>query len=313
MAQACAGKEILATCLARRTVGFIGDRGEGIDEETLPSNNEHHRHSDYLPQKVLATTSGPTMIPREASLIEMARPFVAMVCEEIAKAFFSAMSTEGLSHTLPSSIQTNFDPRATTQQANRTGPADVVQQVDSCHERPSRSRMDTADSQSEPLCFATLLDDYKSDIGEVEVEVQPLFDPKVPPSAHTEFKPRIGLVSTHANDFDDLRNLYPQLDLTIVEAKTTADVRRFGHCQRIIALRDDLMSSTDELLTEQLRHRYVRLSGGLAALKGQLDAWLQAPGSITTAPRRTVARNSKAPDHGMAKKKQNRYPKTIRR
>jgi hypothetical protein len=55
-------------------------------------------------------------------------------------------------------------------------------------------------------------DDTDSD----EVEVPPLFDPKLPPSASSDFKPNIGVIATHANDLQELRQLFPQLNLTIV-------------------------------------------------------------------------------------------------
>jgi hypothetical protein len=298
---------------ARNTGGLISESEDRIAEQTLTSNNERDRQFDYLLQKARASTGRLATVPGGPGLIEMARPFVAMVCEEIIKTFFSVMSTEGLGHAMPVSIQKGFVQRAPTQQADLNKSRDVWRQGDTRHERPSQTRIGTTDSQPEPSSFSALLDDHPADTGEVEAEVQPLFDPKLPPSANSEFKPRIGLVSRHADDFEDLPRLYPQFDLTIVQANTIADVRKFGHCQRIIALRDDLLPSTDELLAEQLRHRYVPLSGGPAALKSQLNAWLQASGSITTAPRRAASRGNEAPDHGMPKKKQNRYPRMIGR
>lgn len=298
---------------ARRTGGLVSEREERMAEHTLTFNNERDRQSDYLSQQARATTGRLATVPGSPGLIEMARPFVAMVCEEIVKGFFSVMSTEGLDHAMPASIQKGFGQRAATQQANLNESREVGRQGGASHERPSQARIGTTDSQSEPSSCSALLGYHLADTGEVEAEVQPLFDPKLPPSADSEFKPRIGLVSRHANDFEDLPRLYPQFDLTIVQANTIADVRKFGHCQRIIALHDDLLPSTDELLAEQLRHRYIRLSGGPAALKSQLNAWLQAPGSIRTVPRRVVSRVSEASDHGVPKKKQNRYPKMVGR
>lgn len=298
---------------ARHTGDLISESEERIAEQTLTSNNERDTQFGNLQQKARATTGRLATVPGGPSVIEMARPFVAMVCEGIVKAFFNVMSTGRLGHAMPGSIQKGFGQRAAAQQANLDESHDVGRQGDTCHERPSQTRIATTDSQSEPSSFSTLLDDHPADTGEVEAEVQPLFDPKLPPSADSDFKPRIGVVSRHADDFEDLPRLYPQFDLTIVQANTIADVRKFGHCQRIVALGDDLLPSTDELLAEQLRHRYVRLSGGPAALKSQLNAWLQAPGSIKTAPRRVASRGREAPDHGMPKKKQNRYPRMIGR
>lgn len=298
---------------ARRIGGLTSEREERIAEHPLTSNNERDPQFGNLPQKARATTGRLATVPSGPGLIETARPFVAMVCEEIVKAFFSAMSTKGLDHAMPASIQKGLGQQAAAHQANLNESREVGRQGDANHERPSQTRIGTTDSQSEPSSFSALLDGHPAGTGEVEAEVQPLFDPKLPPSANSEFKPRIGLVSRHADDFEDLPRLYPQFDLTIVQANTIADVRRFGHCQRIIALGEDLLPSTDELLAEQLRHRYVRLRGGPAALKSQLDAWLQGPGSITTSPRRASSRGSEAPDHGMPKKKQNRYPRMIGR
>ena len=146
-----------------------------------------------------------------------------------------------------------------------------------------------------------------------EADVQPLFDPKLPPSANSEFKPNIGVVATHAKDLQELRHLYPQLNLTIVQADDVSDVRRFGHCQRIIALRDEIPTDTDELLGRLLRHRYVRLGGGVRGVKEQLSAWLNAPKSISSVPKRAAPDYAKGPYGDMEKKKPNRYPKVLGR
>jgi hypothetical protein len=86
---------------------------------------------------------------------------------------------------------------------------------------------------------------------------------------------------------------YPRLHLTIAQADMFSGVLRFRHCQRIIALREEGQPQTDELLGRLLRHRYVRLGGGIDGVKSQLDARLEAPGSIAVAPRRAVSRHGK--------------------
>jgi hypothetical protein len=140
-----------------------------------------------------------------------------------------------------------------------------------------------------------------------------LFDPKLPPSANSDSKPNIGVVATQENDLEELRHLYPQLNLTIVQAEALSDVRRFGHCQRIIALCDEIPTDTDELLGRLLRHRYVRLGGGVRGVKEQLSAWLDAPKSISPAPKRAASGYGKGPYGDMEKKKPNRYPKVLGR
>jgi hypothetical protein len=266
-----------------------------------------------MPHRALATTRKLDTAPGSLNLIETARPFIAMVCEVFVEAVIDVISAKTPEHALTLGKRNNFGQPAATQQASHDESYSVGRQADACHDSPIQSRFNTVEGQSEPSRIAALPGDYPADTDEVEVDVQPLFDPKLPPSAGSEFKPKIGLVSKHADEFEDLQRLYPQLDLTILQANTIADVRRFGHCQRIIALRDDLLPSTDDLLAEQLRHRYVRLSGGLSALKSQLNAWLQMPGSIKAPSGRTGPRNSDASSGGITQKKQNRYPRMIGR
>jgi hypothetical protein len=150
----------------------------------------------------------------------------------------------------------------------------------------------------------------EGDEGDV-LDVQPLFDPKLPPSADSDFKPKIGLVSTPGSDFEVLRQRYPQVHLTIVQADALSDVRRFGHCQRIIALRDDISAGTDALLSRLLRHRYIRLDGGMNGVVAQLDTWLASPGSIAAGSRRRVPFSGMERNAASGRKRQNRYPKRI--
>ena len=96
-----------------------------------------------------------------------------------------------------------------------------------------------------------------------------------------------------------------------MQADTLSDVRRFGHCQRIIALRDAISPGTDDLLHRLLRHRYVRLDGGIGEVEGQFNAWLAAPGSVCAPSRRSVLPNETRGNGVLAKKRQNRFPKWI--
>jgi hypothetical protein len=115
-------------------------------------------------------------------------------------------------------------------------------------------------------------------------------------------------VSTPGSDFEGLRQRYPQLHLTIVQADALSDVRRFGHCQRIIALWDEIFAGTDALLSRLLRHRYFRLDGGMNGVKAQLDAWLASPGSIAAGSQRRTPFGGMKGKTAFGKKRQNRYP-----
>lgn len=99
------------------------------------------------------------------------------------------------------------------------------------------------------------------------LDVQALFDPKLPPSADSGFKPKIGLISASGADFEGLRQRYPQLHLTIMQADKLSDVQQLEHCQRMIALRDEISLGTDALLSRLLPHRYLRLVGGMNGIK----------------------------------------------
>ena len=140
--------------------------------------------------------------------------------------------------------------------------------------------------------------DGVDDDGGHPAEVQPLFDPKLPPSANSDFKPTIGLVGSNMRELDDLQLLYPQLRLTVVapDAVRSADV--FRQCQRIIGLREDVAQPVDELLRRLLRNRYIRIAGGIPRVREQLNSWLHNPNSINAEPRPHVPRGPKGPGQG---------------
>jgi hypothetical protein len=241
--------------------------------------------------------------------MELARPFIEMVYEEFIRAVVNVLSNQGGRHGLQTSTPEARSQRAASTQAAFNERQSLIGQLSRELDSTPQSKNSTADNQPQPVFFSGVLadDDPDSD----EVEVQPLFDPKLPPSADSDFKPNIGMVAKHANDLHDLRQLYPQLNLTIVQADSLPDVRCFGHCQRIIALRDEVSPATDEMLGRLLRHRYVRLGGGISGIKAQLNAWLDAPGSISSPSRRAMPRYGREPVGEMVKKKQKRYPRTI--
>lgn len=183
------------------------------------------------------------------------RPFILMVCEEFAKAIMKVISSRDLKQLLPAaSRRVRSGVTALREEALNVSVGDEMQP----NFRTGKTDLQHSlgdETDIEPVDF-----DCASHEGREEeaLDVQPLFDPKLPPTADSDFKPKIGLVSTSGSDIEELRRCYPQLHLTIVEAEGLFDVRRFGHCQRIIALCDEVSSGTDALLSQVLRHRYIR-------------------------------------------------------
>jgi hypothetical protein len=222
-------------------------------------------------------------------------------------AFVGVLSNQEARHALQTGTLEAPGQRAASTQATFDECQSPVGQHSPELDNTSQSQSSIADDQSRPASFSGALDDDDKD-GD-EFEIQPLFDPKLPVSADSDFKPNIGVVATHADDLQELRQLYPQLNLTIVQTDSVADVRCFGHCQRIIGLHNEVPSVTDELSDRLLRHRYVRLGGGISGIKDQVNAWLHAPGSISSPPKRILPRCGVEPMRGMVKKKQNRYPR----
>ncbi len=242
-------------------------------------------------------------------LMEAARPFLLMICEEFAKAIVKVISAHGLRATLPVASSQAPSPVVFRREGAVHGPIVEERQLNS---RPDNStgeqrRTDDADVKRVNIDVAPYEDHEECD----ELDVQPLFDPKLPPSADSDFKPKIGLVSTPGSDFEGLRQRYPQLHLTIVQAEALSDVRRFGHCQRIIALREEISVGTDALLSRLLRHRYIRLDGGMDGVITQLDAWLASPGSITGGSRRRMPFSGIEMNAVSGRKRQNPYSTRI--
>jgi hypothetical protein len=279
--------------------------------QTLESNGTLETREGCSLQTEQLSSDQPNLFQGESTFRALARPFIEMFCEELARAFVGVLSNQKAHHALQIGTLEAASRRAASTQA-----------ADDCHSpvlQASRELDDTtqsqsiANNQSRPASQHGVQGD--DDMDSDEVEVQPLFDPKLPPSANSDFKPNIGVIATHANDLQELRQLYPQLNLTIVQADSVSDVRCFGHCQRIIALRDEVPPATDELLGRLLRHRYVRLDGGISGIKAQLNAWLHAPGSISSPPKRVMPRYGAEPVGGMVKNKnkQNRYPRMVGR
>jgi hypothetical protein len=244
-----------------------------------------------------------------SGLVEAMRPFIVMVCDEIAKALVKVISAHGLRDTLPAASSQARSRIVSSHEEALHGPVVEEGQPNSSPDTADYEHRlaGEADVKSVDIDFASYQEHEKCDA----VDVQPLFDPKLPPSADSNFKPKIGLVGTPGSDFEDLRERYPQLHLTIVQADALSDVRRFGHCQRIIALRDEISAGTDALLSRQLRHRYIRLDGGMNGVIAQLDAWLTSPGSIAASSRRRVPFSGIERSAISGRTRQNRYPKRI--
>jgi hypothetical protein len=204
-------------------------------------------------------------------LLERARPIVAMICDELARVLVEAWSRPG--------------------GAERFAPllAPLTQALSAQARTPSAAELPgatAAPAAPDASVAAPQPDADDTEAGPL-VEMQPLFDPKLPPSANSDFKPVIGLVASRAGDYADLQALYPQLHLSIVPADAARSPEVFRHCQRIIGLRNEMPQATDDLLRRALNYRYVRLHGGAGQVREQLNAWLNNPASMSAggAPR----------------------------
>ncbi|WP_147376901.1 hypothetical protein [Noviherbaspirillum saxi] len=219
-----------------------------------------------------------------ANLVEIARPFVAMVCQELARALVDALAQSKSPGTLSALVQ-----QAVAQAGSGQPPSQMPADVRPMHHAASTDEDDT---------------------GVAESEVQPLFDPKLPPSANSSFKPTVGVVGANAHDFDELQQMYPQLLLTAVAVDDVPHANSLRQCQRIIGLREDVPAKTDEILRRIFRNRYLRLTGGMERVREQLDAWLDKPGSIDAG--RPTPRKPRKPGNGPKKRHGNYPPRTPR-
>jgi hypothetical protein len=269
----------------------------------------------------------PMAAPASASFMEVARPFVAMVCEEMALALVKVFTSKGGEQQFGNMMQkamAQFAPAA-----GNAGTPRPERQNQPRHERAPQPQQQPPLSQPPSQSFNSAIDapertqsvDGADDEGNHPAEVQPLFDPKLPPSANSDFKPTIGLVGSNLRELDDLQLLYPQLRLTVVapDAVRSADV--FRQCQRIIGLREDVAQPVDDLLRRLLRNRYIRIAGGIPRVREQLNSWLHNPNSINAEPRPHVPRGPKGPGQGQGqgqgqgdggKKRHNRHLRSPR-
>jgi hypothetical protein len=227
--------------------------------------------------------------------IELARPFVSMVCEELAKALVKAFAGQAGLTELAAGLR----------QASAPAPRHRKQDQERVRPQPQPQMEAAPPKPAAP--------DHFDEDAVHPTEVQPLFDPKLPPSANSDFKPTIGLVATRAHEYEDLQMLYPQLQLFIMQADAIRGPDAFRSCQRIIGLRDEVPQAIDEMLRRGLRHRYVRLNGGVARVREQLNSWLDKPGSINSSPRpQSQQRNDKRQGPGNGKKRHKWPPRADR-
>jgi outer membrane biosynthesis protein TonB len=286
--------------------------------------NEARPQAQFQPP---APTAAPASTQASASFIDVARPFVAMVCEEMALALVKVLTSKGGEQQFGNMMQkamAQFAPAA-----GNAGTPRPERQNQPRHERAPQPQQQPPLSQPPSPSFNSVNDapermqsiDGADDEGNHPAEVQPLFDPKLPPSANSDFKPTIGLVGSNLRELDDLQLLYPQLRLTVVapDAVRSADV--FRQCQRIIGLREDVAQPVDDLLRRLLRNRYIRIAGGIPRVREQLNSWLHNPNSINAEPRPHVPRGPKGPGQGQGqgqgqgdggKKRHNRHLRSPR-
>jgi hypothetical protein len=222
----------------------------------------------------------PSPMAMSGHFNDMLRPFIAMVSQEFAQALVNVVTKPENRNAL-SEMMRNVIGNAgavNTRNANQGNAAHrtPAQQRSADYRNPAFVANGPASSRNS----ATAQDEDE----DAEHDVQPLFDPKLPPSANSSDKPTVGVVGASAHDFDELQQMYPQLQLIAVAVDDVPHAATLGQCQRVIGLREDVPAHTDEQLRYTFRNRYLRLTGGMGRVREQLGAWLDKPGS--TEPRR---------------------------
>ncbi|KRB85169.1 hypothetical protein ASE07_20910 [Noviherbaspirillum sp. Root189] len=232
----------------------------------------------------------------------MLRPFIAMVAHEFAQALVNAVTKPENREALSDMVR-NFTGNAGTANARHA------------HQGRTPAQHRSAD-HSDPFFVAN--EKLRSgndavpqdDDEDAEHDVQPLFDPKLPPSANSSNKPTVGVVGASAHDFDELQQMYPQLQLIAVAVDDVPHAATLGQCQRVIGLREDVPAHTDEQLRHGFRNRYLRLTGGMGRVREQLDAWLDKPGSAgPRRPKFNKPRHNNGQPDGQKKKRFGNHPR----
>jgi hypothetical protein len=256
------------------------------------ADSNRGRHSAPQPSQAAA-----------GNFVEMARPFVAMVCEELAAALVNNLMERGGPQAFSSLFQ------AVLAGAGQTPPADQRSKRGHQVNQPLTKQAAYAAAsgmEQAPHAAASADDD---DAHLAEMDVQPLFDPKLPPSPNSTFKPMIALIGISTRDFEDLQPRFPQLELAAVSLDDLRTAPSLRNCQRMIGLREDIPAAADEFLRKTFRNRYLRVTGGIAQISEQLSAWLDNPGSMNAGPNWPRKQGGKSQTNGYPKKRQFRRPR----
>ncbi|WP_151639080.1 hypothetical protein [Noviherbaspirillum aerium] len=283
---------------------------KGTQLDQRHRNNVQHAapRQSHIEQPRVRTKAIQSPLPVATSdFIEMARPFVSMVCQELASALVEKLMQQGGSQATLSLFQTGFS--GIGQSALREQPRRHEQQGKASSTRPMYQdepgmTADFSPNSSPPH------DDEEDE--HAEGDVQPLFDPKLPPSANSAFKPMIALIATSPRDFEDLQQYFPQLELKVVPLEELRTAPSLRSCQRMMGLREDIPAPADEYLRKTFRNRYVRVIGGISQVREQLNAWLSNPNTVNEQPRwprKQGNPNGKGQGTGFPKKRQFRRPK----
>ncbi|WP_151633376.1 hypothetical protein [Noviherbaspirillum aerium] len=288
------------------------DAGKQPAHEYRDSARQPVSGPSHIGQPKVRTQAAQTPLPAATGdFIEMARPFVSMVCEELANALVNKLMEQGGSQAMSSLFQGAFN--GASHSSSREQPRRHEKQGKSSYTRPSFSDEPGMTAEYSPA--ASHASD-EEDGDHAEADVQPLFDPKLPPSANSTFKPMIALIGTSPRDFEDLQQYYPQLELKVVSLDDLRTAPSLRSCQRMMGLREDIPAPADEYLRKTFRNRYLRVVGGLNQVREQLNAWLSNPGTINEQPRwprKQGNPNGKGQGQGAGfpKKRQFRRPKPV--
>jgi hypothetical protein len=211
---------------------------------------------------------------------EMLRPFIAMVADEFVQALVKVV-TKPENRDALSGLVRNIVGNAGAVNARNVNQGNAVHRTP-VQQRPADHRTPSSAVNGTTFPGNSVVSQEEDE--DAEHDVQPLFDPKLPPSANSSDKPTVGVVGASVHDFAELQQMYPQLQLIAVAVDDVPHAATLGQCQRVIGLREDVPAHTDEQLRHTFRNRYLRLTGGMGRVREQLGAWLDKPGS--TEPRR---------------------------
>ncbi|KRB74244.1 hypothetical protein [Noviherbaspirillum sp. Root189] len=238
-------------------------------------------------------------------LNEMLRPFIAMVAHEFAQALVNVVSKPENRDVLSGMVKNVIGNAGAVNAGN-------VSHGNAARRTPAQSQSDdrrNLSSAANELAFPNTSVVSQEEDEDAEHDVQPLFDPKLPPSANSSDKPTVGVVGASVRDFDELQQMYPQLQLIAVAVDDVPHAASLGQCQRVIGLREDVPAHTDEQLRHTFRNRYLRLTGGMGRVREQLGAWLDKPGSTgSRRPKFNKPRHNNGQPDGQ-KKRFNNHPR----